>query len=121
MSREQWGHGYWQGVNDALSGSVVKNDIEKLSRTMICCMCKINKNNTHDKLLFPVSSAFRFFCDWIGIDEKEFKTSYTYILNNEPLGCYISGHPNDDMMNDFFVLPNLADEYIEEVLRNDCR
>ena len=121
MSREQWGHGYWKGVNDAISGSVGKTDIERLSETMVCCMCRANQSKEFDKSLFAVSQAFTLFCRFSGINEEDFKNAYKYILNKEPLGCYVSGNPNDDMMNDFFVLPNLTDEYIQEVLSNDNR
>ena len=110
MSREQWGHGYWKGVNDAITGAVKeKQDISSLSEFCIRQMNRMNKSKHYDKTLFPVRELFAILRA-SGIDDKTGKRVYDYILNNEPLGCYVTGHPKQPMIEDSFVLPNLADE-----------
>ena len=100
MSREQWGHGYYKGVEDALSGAITLTDYAPVAANFfICVLCGngISKGN-----LEPVP-----FSDLIalGCDMELLKEVHDYILNNKPIGSYISGAINDKWHDDSIVLP----------------
>ena len=111
MSREQWGHGYWKGVEDAQIGNI-RLPIDDEVKLWIATMCRFNSKSHYDRSLFPVSSfiSFVYFC---GMDEKYAKKIYNYILNhnyyefkpNEPACCYVTGSWRNDWAKDYFVIP----------------
>ena len=103
MSREQWGHGYWQGVKDAQMGKV-KTQFPLEAEWLICRMCVENDDKDYDKSLYPVRQLISklHFC---GLDEKYAKRVYDYVMYNEPYGSYISGNPRAEWTEDYFVLP----------------
>lgn len=103
MSREQWGHGYWRGVQDAESGKAHDNFSDDVKK-FICHMCISNGAKTYDKSLFAVSELLAI-CRMAGVSEKYAKKVYDYIMENEPYGCYISGNPHTTWTDDYFVLP----------------
>lgn len=113
MSREQWGHGYWKGVEDAEMGKV-RTKIKFLDEVKfwIANMCCSNWHKTYDATLFPVEEwiSYANFC---GMDIKYAKKVYDYILKNnyydfEPgqySWCYVSGSSKSKWYDDYFVIP----------------
>ena len=108
MSREQWGHGYWNGVKDALNGKI-KTSIQDYARWLVCNMCISNSHKTYDKLLFPVQE-FLWYCDFCGLSVEYARKIYDYIMIKEPFGCYVSGQKSNSWVNDYFVLPYDTEE-----------
>ena len=109
MSREQWGHGYRQGVRDAEIGHVRKSaDLKKFAEDALVMMWKWNQKKINDRSLFPVN-AFKSYLALFGDNMNEkglWKDIYDYILYNEPFGCYVSGPSNKSIDEDFFVVCN---------------
>lgn len=115
MSREQWGHGYWNGVRDALDGNVRSEyPLKELVDDCLAFMWKCNRDKWYDRTLFPMKE-FSAFCRFAGISKKDMMRVYNYVLENydECYGCYISGDPCGPPSDDYFVLSNL-DWLIEE-------
>lgn len=108
MSREQWGHGYWKGVQDAQNGKI-KSKFSDEVKYWIAMMCSVNEFKSYDKSLYSVSD---FIFDF-NLSEKYAKRVYDYVLNNNYYEfrpnqfswCYISGEPWDNWHDDYFVLP----------------
>ena len=137
MSREQWGNGYWKGVDDAQNGKIK----HKFSDEVKYWICRMVYTNTaykpYDKSLYRVQDLIN---DWaFAIDykiaERKAKAIYDYILNwKEPYFyvdglcfAYISGEQWADWRDDFFVLPigkkledieNVAQKYLELIRSN---
>ena len=109
MSREQWGHGYWQGVKDAETGKN-KTRTDDEAAFMVCNMCIINADKDYDRSLFSVRE-FIAFCRFAGLSKKYAKRIYDYIFANEPYGCYVSGHESGPWEDDYFVLPGEEKEF----------
>ena len=103
MSREQWGHGYWKGVKDALNGEVM-NDIADQARWWVCNMGVSNSHKAYSRLVFPVEE-FLWLCDFCGLSIEYAKRIYDFILKNEPFGCYVSGESWSKWTDDCFILP----------------
>lgn len=103
MSREQWGHGYWKGVKDALNGEI-RNDIADQARWWVCNMGVSNSHKAYSRLVFPVEE-FLWLCDFCGLSTEYAKRIYDFILVNEPFGCYVSGKANSPWVKDSFILP----------------
>ena len=127
MSREQWGHGYWKGVEDAQAGKVRSKFLDEV-KYWIAMMCSTNEYKTYDKSLYSVSDfAFDF-----NLSQKYAKKIYDYILNNNYYDfrpgqwswCYVSGNSWDKWYEDYFVIPyssyspeewcNIIDEFREQ-------
>lgn len=121
MSREQWGHGYWRGFEDAKrsmnrTGDSFKDDV----KFWIANMCISNWDKSESRTLYPVR-------EWIsaarmcGITEKYARKVYDYILRNnfydfEPESyswCYVSGGEQSNWNDDYFVIP-IGDRKKEE-------
>ena len=99
MSNEQWGHGYWKGVQDANAGTVNRKFQDEV-HLLVCDMCIENETKTYDKTLYPVIQLIARLND-----EKYVKRVYDYILAiNSPV-CFISGPAYGPWENDCFVLP----------------
>lgn len=103
MSREQWGHGYWKGVEDATCGNV-RSSLPVIAKWLVCNMCISNADKDYDRSLFPVKELIAFLA-CVGLDTKYAQKVYKYVQKNEPYGCYISGHPKAPWKEDYFVLP----------------
>ena len=111
ISREQWGHGYWKGVEDAQNGKVRSNFPDEV-KYWIANMCCSNYRKDYDQSLFPVVEWIHYasFC---GLSEKYAKKVYDYILNhnyydfepNTSYWCYVSGDYRNPWYEDYFVLP----------------
>lgn len=132
MSREQWGHGYWQGVRDVTNGKV-RSTVKEWA--YFCCL-QMRISNSHkaiDRTLFPVRELF-IMLEFAEVDAKKItKDVYEYVLNHgEGFGgwyvnfgnkknpnyqmIYISGEAKSDMYDDYFViLPADNNEEIEEL------
>jgi hypothetical protein len=113
MSREQWGHGYWQGVEDAQSGTIRKKYTFKDEvKFWIANMCISNCSKTYDASLFSVRD-FVFYITQCGLSEKYAKKVYDYILKHNMYDfkpkvyceCYVSGDKRWKWFEDYFVLP----------------
>ena len=113
MSREQWGHGYWKGVEDAQSGKVRKQYTFKDEvKYWIANMCCSNWGKSFDATLFPVDEWISY-AEFCGFDKKYAKKVYDYILKNnyydfEPgtyHWCYVSGSAKSAWYDDCFVIP----------------
>lgn len=113
MSREQWGHGYWKGVEDAQSGKVRSKFPDEV-KYWIAMMCSANEYKDYDRGIYKVSD---FIFDF-NLENKYAKRIYDYIFNrqlhnkdyydfrpDEWSWCYISGDPKDDWYDDYFVIP----------------
>lgn len=108
MSREQWGHGYHKGVQDALDGKAEEPESTKeLAEEMVKLMWRFNQSKFYDKTLYSVREL-KAFMRFSGVDDNLWKRIYNYILHNEPYGCYVSGSPNSRPEEDCFVLPDLS-------------
>ena len=113
MSREQWGAGYWQGVEDARNGKV-RTNIEALAGWCVCLMRIDNEKKSYDRTLFPVAQLVAYFQS-AGLDKSLVKAVYDYIMRHEPYGCYIGGFFADPWYEDYFVLPwGRVEEYEKE-------
>ncbi|MBR0340801.1 MAG: hypothetical protein IJH64_00850 [Oscillospiraceae bacterium] len=106
MSKQQWGHGYWKGVQDAQNGDVRCN-IEKVSKHWIKWMMQENADAKHSRLLYSVKDFSFWLTCVFGYTPEYVKQIYDYILNNEPDGCYVTGQPFGEWIDDMFVLPPL--------------
>lgn len=113
MSREQWGHGYWKGVEDARAGRVnAKHTFKDEVKFWIAAMCQSNCSKSYDKTLFSVKE-FISLCHFCGLSTKYAKKIYGFILDNnyydfEPETqylCYVSGSQQSDWQDDYFVIP----------------
>ena len=108
MSREQWGHGYWKGVEDAQSGKI-KSKFPDEVKYWIAMMCSTNEYKDHDHSLYSVSD---FIFDF-SLDIRYAKRIYNYILKNNYYDfrpnkwswCYVSGDQFSKWDDDYFVLP----------------
>lgn len=103
MSRQQWGHGYWQGVNDAKNGKV-KPSAEDL--TMLCMACMVDCNR--DKC---DSSLFKVWILVASIGEDDAKKVYDYALKNHAIGDGMG----DSWMDDYFLLPAWTEKDCKEI------
>ena len=115
VSKEQWGNGYWKGVDDAQNGKI-KHKFSDEVKYWICHMTYVNEAyKPYDKSLYRVQDLINdwaFVMDY-KIAERQAKKVYDYILNwKEPyfyvegLGStYISGSRWSDWRDDYFVLP----------------
>lgn len=111
MSREQWGHGYWKGVEDAQAGKV-RAQFPTEVKFWIAHMCASNYRKDYDRSLFAVSDWIRFarFC---GMGETYAKRIYDFILRHEfyefepdrQSWCYVSGSARSNWVDDYFVVP----------------
>ena len=119
MSKVQWGHGYWKGVEDAVCGNI-RVPIGEEVKFWIANMCLSNCYKTSDRSLFPVKEwiSYAAFC---GLSEKYAKKIYNYILNNnyyhfssdgKVCWCYVSGDLRWDWKEDYFIVPH--DDYTAE-------
>lgn len=109
MSREQWGHGYWQGVVDEKYGKVRGHcDIERSAKMALYNMARWNLDATHDRGLYSVSS-FCTFLRFAGVEnvDEYAKSIYDFIQKYQPLDCYVSGFANDPWYKDYFVIASL--------------
>ncbi len=109
MSRQQWGHGYWQGVKDTEAGKK-RIRIDDEAAFMVCNMCIMNADKDYDKSLFSVKE-FISFCRFAGLNKKYAKMIYDNILKNGHYGCYITGYSEDPWENDYFCLPGAEKEF----------
>lgn len=118
MSREQWGHGYWKGVEDHAAGRVKDHiDIKKMAEMCVLAMVKMNAHVYEGRSLLKVSTFETFAYRFCGIDTHTLDRVYDYILHNEPFGAYVSGAPDADKRDDYYVLPNISAEKADEMLR----
>lgn len=108
MSREQWGHGYWKGVEDAQSGTV-KSKFPDEVKYWIAMMCSFNEHKDYDHSLYRAGDLIlNYNLSW-----QYAKRIYNYILNNNYYDfrpgrwswCYVSGLQNSKWNDDYFVLP----------------
>ena len=109
MSREQWGHGYWQGVADEKYGKVRGcHDIEKTTKLALYNMARWNLDSYYDRSLYSVSSLITFF-RFAGLDDPEgfAKPIYDFVLKYHPLDCYITGWPKEPWYKDYFEVASL--------------
>ena len=113
MSRQQWGNGYWSGVDDAINGAI-KTSIEEQALLWICHMGISNEKKENSRLVFPVRD-FIVWCAVGGFTKRYAKRIYDYILNNEPYGCYVSGEALTDWVDDSFILPRIDSTWLEEL------
>ena len=104
MSKKQWGHGYWNGVNDAINGKV-KLGIKNEAMFWAAAMCVANAEKQYSRLVFPVR-LFIAWCVGAGLSTQYAKRIYDYIIINEPYNCYVSGDAHSAWINDSFILPN---------------
>lgn len=120
MSREQWGHGYWKGVEDHAAGRVKDSiDIKKTAEMCVLAMAKMQRSAWENRSLVKVSTFDTFAYRFCGIDTHTLDRVYEYILNNEPFGAYVSGAPNADKSDDYYVLPpNIDADKADEMLRS---
>lgn len=108
MSRKQWGHGYWRGVEDAQAGRV-RSEFPDEVKYWIAMMCSANEYKNYDRGLYSVSD---FVFDF-NLQEKYAKRIYDYILKNnyydfrknEWSWCYVSGEQYSKWNEDYFVIP----------------
>ena len=124
MSREQWGHGYWKRVEDAQSGKVRNHHTFRDEvKYWIAQMCRFNHSKTYDQSLYPVKEWI-WCCTFSGASVRYAKKVYDYILNENYYDfdpecncwCYVSGDPQDDWQDDYFVIPtsdHTKDEWTE--------
>lgn len=117
MSKKQWGHGYWHGVQDAINGTVNLMNLEEKTILIVCLMCIWNNKKQYDQSLFPVWQ-FNVFVEDSGMTKRQAKNIYNYVLQNEPYGCYVSGDEGDDWLNDWFVLPNMSKDECERIIKS---
>jgi hypothetical protein len=103
VSKQQWGHGYWKGVQDAEIGNVTC-DIKNACEYWIAWMKHCNHDKVRSRTLFSVRD-FSFWLTFVfGYTPEQVKQIYDYILKNEPCGCYVTGQPNGEWIDDMFVL-----------------
>lgn len=117
MSKEQWGHGYHQGVKDALVGTLDHSfNVKRWSEVLVAYMMLNNRYGMYDRSLYSVHQALIVCNASFGMTKEQFEIVYSYILKNEPFGCYVSGDvENKDIYKDYFCLnPYL---YTEEKLK----
>lgn len=111
MSREQWGHGYWRGVEDAQAGKVRGNFPTEV-KFWIANMCISNYYKSYDSSLFPVSEWVAY-ANCCGLSTAYAKKVYDYILRhdfydfkpNEQSWCYVTGSAQSKWTDDYFVIP----------------
>ena len=110
MSRQQWGHGYWRGVEDAMAGNV-RPPLPILAKMAICEMAIFNAEKDYDRSLFPVRE-FIAYCRASGMPDGFAKRVYDYVYkhgdmaSDATLGAYISGEPRAAWTEDYFVVPS---------------
>lgn len=112
ISRKQWGHGYWKGVEDAtnkVSDLLPQDEMWEGVCFWVANMCMTNSNRYRDQGLYPVKDLILDF-SIDGRGEKAAKKLYDYVLKRTPLGCYVSGGLHSDWKDDYFVLPKLSEE-----------
>lgn len=105
MSREQWGHGYWQGVRDACDGVVKDGDnVPLIANYVVAMMCCSKYESHYSRSLFSVKElcAVAMFS---GFDLDIIERVYKHILHDQPIGCYVTGSPKNEWTEDYFVLP----------------
>lgn len=106
MSRQQWGHGYWQGVNDANSGKVKPSEPSAEDLTMLCMTFMVDHNRgEYDSSLFPVWGLVA------SIGENDAKKVYDYSLKNQLIGDGMG----DSWTDDYFLLPAWTEKECEEI------
>lgn len=110
MSQQQWGHGYWRGVEDAMAGKT-RSPFPILEKIAICDMAISNANKDYDRSLFPVRE-FIWRCRMFGMPDGFAKRVYDYVYkygdigSDATLGAYISGDPRAVWTEDYFVVPS---------------
>ena len=115
MSRKQWGHGYWKGVEDAENGKILMSR-KDICEYWIAHMCLSNIHKDHDRSLYPVHELIARLCGCEGYELSDVKKIYDYIMSYQPLDCYVSGYPKEEWTQDWFVIPNLdEDEALEKI------
>lgn len=98
MSREQWGHGYWQGVKDAREVEALKDwsqeEIELITEYCISEMyyCRNCVDfDYEDRSGFAVSRFYAVFGGRDRIDECVLDVIYDYIADYGPYNTAITG------------------------------
>lgn len=131
MSQEQWGHGYWQGVRDAINGTV-RTSVKDRVFLWYLLMTKRNALKKEDKSLFAVSDLYTFI-SIAGLDAEEYtREVYNYVYYHGEEGSlmfnfgnaefpnyqlfYISGNDDSDMLDDYFVIQ--PPENVEQIDRD---
>ena len=59
----------------------------------------------YSRSLFPVDSFILHAHTLCGYKVEDVKKIYDYILNENPLGCFVTGDPYGEWYDDYFVLP----------------
>ena len=111
MSKEQWGHGYYSGLADGITGGSIdrinKDNIEKLAENIIRTLESYQKwrVNRDPIPLADIKSILSGYAN-IMISDYETRLIVEYIWENEPRGAYISGRSGKtlDYKNDYLIV-----------------
>lgn len=101
MSREQWGHGYWQGVKDERNGAVPQlHNIEELTHHFVKELRAFGGLKP-----IPVHVVKTILCAFGNLEEDLLRDIYAQIKSNPyKYGCYISSDGFRDWLDDDFVI-----------------
>lgn len=104
MSRQQWGNGYWKGVQDAQNGKVF--NIDSAAKYWIKWMINENEVKNLNRSIYPVNE-FYYWAMESGYTHGQVKAVYDRILKGDMYNghCFVTGLNGCEWFDDFFVLP----------------
>lgn len=118
LSRKQWGHGYYQGREDALMGILNQDEwFTKTSLEMcvdeICRAIWIDRLRAEEgKCLFNVKRLFYEF----GLTDRACRVIYEFIRDFNPYGFYVSGpHGDLNIEEDCICVPPYDETTVKQI------
>lgn len=113
MSREQWGSGYWRGIEDARRGNYGSYS-EKAKQCADSIILSIidyeeKKDDREVKTLNQIINIFVLSEFYGGEDRKAIHSAFNYIWHEQPYGFYIGGDNGGqlDYKNDCLIVANI--------------
>ena len=111
MSKEQWGHGYYSGMSDAISGTSIgrisKENISEVSEKIVMLLEDYQKwRINRDPIPLSEVKGIISSISKSEITNHEIELILNYIWRNEPRGAYISGTASKflDYKNDYLIV-----------------
>lgn len=105
MSREQWGHGFYEGVRAERLGLVpIEYEIEEIVSYFIEQLRRLDEGKDVE-----VERAYFVFVLFGGLVKEVFIDIYLYIIAHPGFcGCYVSGQDGPSLSGDVFILEEVS-------------
>lgn len=124
MSREQWGHGFWNGVRQKEAGMVSSDDDYESIKCRLAYKILLSAHSIKGRQPRRIRYVI---CDYFKSDyydaesEREIVSALWYITENQLCNCYIGGSDGDniDYQNDYLCFGGYSNNDIIAEMQNN--